>query len=109
IQNSKTITDRKIQFAIVGCGRISTNHFEAIRKHDANAELVAVCDTNPERLLAAQEKTKVIGFSSLQELLSESSADVVVLCTPSGLHSPQTIEAAHAGKHVVTEKPMATR
>ena len=42
-------------------------------------------------------------------MLSAGVADVVALCTPSGLHSAQAIEAAHAGCHVITEKPMATR
>ena len=34
-------------------------------------------------------------------------ADVIVVCTPSGLHSAQGIAAARAGKHVITEKPMS--
>jgi UDP-N-acetyl-2-amino-2-deoxyglucuronate dehydrogenase len=45
----------------------------------------------------------------LGALLSQSDADVVVLCTPSGQHSAQTVQIAAAGRHVITEKPMATR
>jgi UDP-N-acetyl-2-amino-2-deoxyglucuronate dehydrogenase len=56
---------------------------------------------------ASQHNTT--GYASLRELLNESEADVVVLATPSGLHARQAIEAAEAGRHVVTEKPMATR
>src|SRR5262249_39021146 len=44
-----------------------------------------------------------------QDLLAKSNADIVVLATPSGLHAEQTILAAQARKHVMTEKPMATR
>jgi UDP-N-acetyl-2-amino-2-deoxyglucuronate dehydrogenase len=51
----------------------------------------------------------VRGFADLGEMLRESSADVVALCTPTGLHPSQTIACAKAGRHVVTEKPMATR
>src|SRR5690606_31003439 len=43
------------------------------------------------------------------ELLRSTDADVVTLCTPSGLHPDQAIQVATAGRHVMTEKPMATR
>ena len=103
------ILKRKIRFALVGCGRIADKHVEAITKHGNHAELVAVCDTDPAALERAQAATGVPGFRSLTELLAGSSADAIILATPSGLHASQTIEAAQAGRHVVTEKPMATR
>jgi UDP-N-acetyl-2-amino-2-deoxyglucuronate dehydrogenase len=105
------IMDRKIRFAVVGCGRISQNHFGAIEANADRAELVAVCDTNPTALAAAVERTGAPGFASLAELTASASPrpDVIVLTTPSGLHPQQTIFAAQAGFHVVTEKPMATR
>jgi UDP-N-acetyl-2-amino-2-deoxyglucuronate dehydrogenase len=49
------------------------------------------------------------GFASLDQLLDARIADVVVLCTPSGLHPMQAIAGARRGVHIVTEKPMATR
>jgi UDP-N-acetyl-2-amino-2-deoxyglucuronate dehydrogenase len=103
------IPNRKIRFALVGCGRIAGKHVEAIGRHSANAELVAVCDTDAPTLARAQATTDAPGFRSLTELLAGSNADAVILATPSGLHAQQTIEAAEAGRHVVTEKPMATR
>jgi len=103
------ITDRKIHFAVVGCGRISKNHFDALEKHSDRAELVAVCDIDPTALDAAVNRTGARGFNSLTKLLEESDADVVVLATPSGLHASQAIQIAEAGRHVMTEKPMATR
>lgn len=48
-------------------------------------------------------------YDSLELLLAGSQADVVTLCTPSGLHPSQTVQIARAGRHVITEKPMATR
>jgi len=104
-----TITGRKIRFALVGCGRISKNHIEALERHAERAELVAVCDVDPAALAAARERTGVCGYASLAELLERSDADAVVLATPSGLHAEQAVQAAEAGRHVVTEKPMATR
>lgn len=103
-----TIIDRKIRFAVVGCGRISANHFGAIAKHKDHAELCAVCDTDPLVLKNVVETHGVPGFASLDELLSGCDADVIVLCTPSGLHPDQAILAAQSGRHVMSEKPMAT-
>ena len=103
------ISGRRIRFAVVGCGRISKNHFESLKKHADNAELVAVCDVDPGALAAAKTATGVTAFARYEDLLAKTDADVVVLSTPSGLHADQTILAAQAGKHVITEKPMATR
>jgi UDP-N-acetyl-2-amino-2-deoxyglucuronate dehydrogenase len=103
------ITGRPVRFALVGCGRISGKHFEAFERHADQATLVAVCDTDPEVLAAAAARTGAKPFESIERLLAGSDADVVVLCTPSGLHAEHTVKAAEAGRHVVTEKPMATR
>lgn len=103
------IAGRRIRFAVVGCGRISSNHFGALQKHSDRADLVAVCDTDAKALAEAVQKTGAKGFRSLDCLLAESDADVVVLATPSGLHPAQAIQCAEAGRHVVTEKPMGTR
>jgi UDP-N-acetyl-2-amino-2-deoxyglucuronate dehydrogenase len=103
------VTDRKLRFALVGCGRIAQNHFEAMVRHSERVELVDVCDSDAAALHAAQEKTGAHGYSSLARMLENTDADCVVLATPSGLHPAQTIEVAKSGRHVMTEKPMATR
>jgi UDP-N-acetyl-2-amino-2-deoxyglucuronate dehydrogenase len=103
------ITGRKLRFAIAGCGRISKNHFAAIRSHSEDIELVAVCDTEADRMEKLASEEGAAPYSSLSGLLASADVDVVVLATPSGLHARQAIEAAQAGCHVVTEKPMATR
>lgn len=103
------IVERPVRFALVGCGRISANHLDALRQHAGRAELVAVCDNRPAALEAAVARTGVRGHDSLAGLLAASDADVVVLATPSGLHPRQAIDVARAGRHVLTEKPMATK
>ena len=103
------ITDRKIRIAVVGCGRIAKNHFAAIAKHADNLELVAVCDVDNKRLEQHADEHKTPGYSRYEDMLHGSDCDLVSLCTPSGLHAQQTILAARYGKHVMTEKPMATR
>ncbi len=103
------ISERKIRIGLVGCGRISKNHFASIEKHSDNLELIAVCDNNLDSLMHATEEHKVNGYSSLKEMLENEQLDVVSVCTPSGIHPEQTIELAAAGVHVISEKPMATR
>ena len=102
------ITGRKIRFALVGCGRISANHFDALERHAERADLVGVCDIDPAALDRAVARTGAPGFASLEELLSRTDADAVILATPSGLHADQAVMVAEAGRHVMTEKPMAT-
>lgn len=103
------ITGRKIRIAVAGCGRIARNHFSSIEKHADNMELVAVCDNNPDMLQALRQQSGVAIYTDYLTMLRESNCDLVSLCTPSGLHAQQTILAARHGKHVMTEKPMATR
>ena len=103
------ILDRKIRFALVGCGRIAANHFAAIEKHAERAELLDVCDTDALALEKAVKRTGARGHATLADMLRETEADIVVLATPSGLHPDQAVEVAHAGRNVMTEKPMATR
>jgi UDP-N-acetyl-2-amino-2-deoxyglucuronate dehydrogenase len=103
------VTDRRIRIAVVGCGRISKNHFGSIAKFPDDLELVAVCDTDPAALKTHQEQYGVPGFARMDDLLDQVPLDMVALCTPSGLHPEQAILAAGKGVHVITEKPMATR
>ena len=104
-----TITDRKIRVALVGCGRIAANHFSSIEKHSDSIELVDVCDVNAGALAQAVIRTKATGHPGLGEMMKTTAADMVILTTPSGLHPEQTIQIAQSGRHVMTEKPMATR
>ncbi|WP_457393736.1 Gfo/Idh/MocA family protein [Roseateles sp. P5_E1] len=105
----KPILGRKVRFALVGCGRIANNHFESIRKLADDCELVDVCDIEPDALTAATASTGAKGHGNLTDMLAATTADCVILTTPSGLHSRQAIQVAQAGFHVMTEKPMATR
>jgi UDP-N-acetyl-2-amino-2-deoxyglucuronate dehydrogenase len=103
------IKDRKIRMALVGCGRIAANHFGAMEQHAQDIEIVDVCDVDPTALEKAVARTGAKGHASLTQMLKSTTADMVVLTSPSGLHPEQAIEVARSGRHVITEKPMATR
>jgi UDP-N-acetyl-2-amino-2-deoxyglucuronate dehydrogenase len=98
--------ERSFQLALVGCGRISRNHFEALARIEG-LTWSAVCDVVPERARAAGEQWGVPWFASYDEMLEKAASDAVAICTPSGLHPQHGIAAARAGKHVISEKPMA--
>ncbi|WP_431064130.1 Gfo/Idh/MocA family protein [Methylotuvimicrobium sp.] len=105
----KITSERKVRMAIVGCGRISKNHFNSIQVHENELELIAICDINADTMKEHAERYNVPGYLYIEELLQTEKPDIVVLCTPSGLHSDQAQLAARYGVNVMTEKPMATR
>jgi UDP-N-acetyl-2-amino-2-deoxyglucuronate dehydrogenase len=109
MRNHLSITGRKIKIAIIGCGRISKNHFESIEKHNGELELAAICETDPVVRSEHAERYKVPAYHDLEEMLGQEQLDLVVLCTPSGTHPNQGVLVAKHGVHVMTEKPMATR
>jgi UDP-N-acetyl-2-amino-2-deoxyglucuronate dehydrogenase len=105
--------DTPVRIGLVGCGRISRNHFDAIR-HVEGLTVAAVCDTDVERARRAGDDQGVPAFPTLDEMLragrgtnAAAPIDLVSVCTPSGLHAQHGVAAARAGKHVLTEKPMA--
>jgi UDP-N-acetyl-2-amino-2-deoxyglucuronate dehydrogenase len=100
------MTARTFRVGLVGCGRISKNHFDAIAKLDG-LSISGVCDVVAERAKAAGESLGVPWFTSYETMLKEAPSEIVTIATPSGLHPAHGILAARAGKHVVCEKPMA--
>jgi UDP-N-acetyl-2-amino-2-deoxyglucuronate dehydrogenase len=96
----------EFRIALVGCGRISKFHFDAIA-NVPGLRLSAVCDVDDSRARTASAERGVPAFTDYGEMLRKAACDVVAICTPSGLHSGQGVLAARAGKHVVTEKPMS--
>lgn len=109
MRNFPTISDRKIRMALVGCGRISANHFGSMEQFSDQIDIVDVCDVDRAALEKAVQRTGAKGHVSLTNMLKTTTADIIVLTTPSGLHPEQTIQIAESGRHVMTEKPMATR
>jgi len=97
----------KIKFGILGCGTIGDVHARAIRALGDDAELVALCDVNAERAKEYADKYGVKAYSDYAKMLADPEIDAVTICTPSGMHADQAIQAIKAEKHVLLEKPMA--
>ncbi|HBC76540.1 MAG TPA: oxidoreductase [Candidatus Wallbacteria bacterium] len=109
---TQIIRDRKIKFALIGCGRISARHFEAVYGDEAgnippnaDAEFVDVCDIDEKALETACKKHNIRGHRDYREMLAKTEADVIAICTPNGLHYEMGMAAVEARKHVLMEKP----
>jgi UDP-N-acetyl-2-amino-2-deoxyglucuronate dehydrogenase len=98
----------KLGVGVIGCGGISSAHLSAYRELADDCELIAVCDAREEAARARAAQFEVPGVcTDYRRLLADDRIQVVSVCTPHYLHAPLTIEAARAGKHVISEKPMA--
>lgn len=101
---------KKLRIGIIGCGGIANGKHLPSLKATGRAELVAFCDIILER---AKSAAKAFGaaeakvYEDYRELLKDASIDVVHVCTPNKSHAQISIDALHAGKHVMCEKPMA--
>ena len=100
------MSNKKIKFAVIGCGHIGKRHAEMIGRN-ADSELVALCDVLPKEKLGLESYN--VPFFNSPEAMFEAGLeiDVVDICTPNGLHASHALKALDAKKHVVCEKPMA--
>lgn len=94
-----------MNFGMIGCKTIAAMHKGALAAIP-DACLAGVFDANPAQAAAFAAGTDAIVFSSLEEMLASNAIDAVCICTPSGLHAQQAIQAANAKKHIVLEKPI---
>lgn len=95
-----------IKVGIVGAGVIGQVHARALQSVP-NAKLVAVAEPREDAGPAFAQQHDATLYQSYVTMLQEADLEVVILGTPSGLHPEQSIVAAQAGKHVITEKPMS--
>jgi len=98
--------NKKVRFAVVGCGHIGKRHAEMIVRNE-EAELVALIDVKDKSALKI-DHFDVPFFSSLDSFLSASlDVDVVNIATPNGFHAEQALACLEGRRHVVVEKPIA--
>lgn len=102
-----------IRLGMIGCGQISTRFFnqvEALHALGWDVRFVATCARTEESARAkAEERQCARWYTDYRHLLDDPEVDAVVIATPHGLHATQAADAARAGKHVLIEKPIATK
>jgi len=99
--------NKKINFALVGCGKIAERHIDAI-KNTNGAALSAVCDFNQDRVNEKAQLASVPAYNNYHDMLNhEKNIDVIIISTPSGMHYEHAKEILITyHKHIVLEKPM---
>ncbi len=95
-----------MRFGVLGCGKISAFHINAINEIE-NAFLVGVADTKYPAANEISKKYGAIAYASYDEMLDDERIDTVCICTPSFLHYENAVSALRKGKNVIVEKPMA--
>jgi predicted dehydrogenase len=99
----------RVRLAVLGLGRVSAGHLQGWLACPY-AEVVALCDSNPQAVQAARERfglSKVAASSDFREVIAWPQVEAVDICLPDWLHHPAVLAAAGAGKHVLCEKPLA--
>ena len=99
-----------MNYALIGCGRISTNHVKAVKNNHLN--FVAACDIVPEHIDDVLAKNEMQGedikrYTDYKKMIQENSLDLVGIATESGLHAEIALYCIDHGINVIIEKPMA--
>ena len=98
----------KIRFGVVGAGLWGEAHAEVYATHPF-AELAAVCDMDPERARRTADRYGARRtYTNYEELVADPGVDAVAVATPDFAHRGPVVAAAKAGKHIHSEKPLAT-
>jgi predicted dehydrogenase len=98
-----------LKVGLMGCGRIAQWVHLPVLTHLQGVELVALTDTDPERLEKARHLVpKAVVFDHYEKLLRMKDVDAVIICLPNDLHAEAAIASLQQGKHVYLEKPLAS-
>lgn len=101
-----------MKYALIGCGRIATNHIKAVLNN--GLELVAVCDIREDHMQALLEKhgldsvETITRYTNYKQLLADHpELELVAIATESGLHARIALDCIDAGVNIIIEKPIA--
>lgn len=98
---------KPLKVAVIGAGGISRTHIPGWQA-SPYAEVVAAADVNAAMLQDFGQKFGVERlYTEVDAVLNDPTIDIVDICTPNRLHTPQVLAALEAGKHVICEKPLA--
>lgn len=103
--------ENKIKYALIGCGRIATNHIKAVVEN--GLQLVAICDILPENMEvllskhALQEDASIKRYTDYKLMLAENEIQLIGIATESGIHAEIALYCIDKGINIIIEKPMA--
>lgn len=100
-----------MKYAIIGCGRIATNHIKAALQN--KLEIVALCDVVPEKITELLKKHQLDGsaaiktYTDYKQMIAENQIDMLSIATESGLHAEIALYCIGQNINIIIEKPMA--
>lgn len=100
-------TSRPVSMAALGVGRLGLLHAQHLARRVAGAHLRVVVDIDPDLARKAGEACGVDHTTDVDSVLSDSEITAVEICTATDTHADLIVAAAHAGKHIFCEKPIA--
>ncbi len=100
--------NKKLRFALVGCGQIANKHMAALRSL-ADVEIAGVYDINPQALKSFAGQYQIPTYTDMDRLMIQADPDVLDILTPSGTHAQNILELVRYNRHFVVEKPLALR
>ena len=105
---------RRLRYCIVALGRISMQHFMPACRQSAASRVTAIVSGHRDKAerMAAEygvAAKNIYNYGNYDEIAHNSEIDAVYIALPNSMHAEYTIRAARAGKHVLCEKPMATK
>jgi len=109
VENNTKIM-KKLNFALVGCGNITSKKHLPILTNDLKEEIniVAICDIKEDRSKQLSDQYNIPFYTDYHQMMREHpEIHVVEVLTESGNHARHTIDLAQYGKHIIVEKPMA--
>lgn len=98
---------KRVRLGFIGCGRVSANHFSALKGLQDQIELVAVCDHSQIKADVVAGEFGAKGYSDIETMLRSEKFDVVSIATPNGYHAQHALLCAEHGVDVLCEKPMS--
>ena len=107
----REIMRNNMKYALIGCGRISTNHIKAAVNN--GLEIIAVCDVIPEhkedvlKKHGLEEDISIKRYTDYKKMIHDNQVDLISIATESGLHAQIALDCIEAGINVIIEKPMA--
>ncbi len=105
--------NKKLRYALIGCGRIAPNHIAAVLTHADKLTFAAVCDLSPQRMedvlrpVPEALRCTVARYTDYQQMLQDIQPDLVAIATESGKHASIGLDCIQAGCHLIIEKPLA--
>lgn len=100
-----------MKYALIGCGRIASNHVKAVLNNEL--EFVAACDKKQENIdillkkYQLEKDTSIRHYTEYKKMIDENEIDLISIATESGIHAEIALYCINHGIHVIIEKPMA--